>query len=201
MSLDEWAVCVYTAVFCFATLKRHHFQWFWFAVVVWLVLGVFSARIMPNILGITTLNNLYLIHFYAFLGSIFFFINSISPLNDTKDNAYYHSPKAGSFLTLFAVSNVAMHMAFLYFLLFKWLLPTNDEIQKTLSMSFSLMFYTLNPFHLYTLQALAILISLLHRSLTKQKWHVFSFSQIQALAVFFLIMIFAYQIKWYLIFD
>lgn len=179
--MNLWAISLFTLIFIVQTMRRHQFQWLWFAVAVWLSLGILSGRVLPHILGITTWTNLYLVHFYAFLGSVFFFINSVEklPKPENKQNAaqMWHSPKAGVWLTLFALSGLVMHVAFLIWsVLVWWVYP---EGYTSLLLIRLLFLYVSEPVYWYSLQLLIMLIFALHRLMVREALHVFSLPQLQ----------------------
>ena len=70
-----WALSVYIAVFLTLAFQRQQFSWLWGSVMLWLGFGILSARIMPGVLGITHVANLYPVYGYFALGSLFLFAN------------------------------------------------------------------------------------------------------------------------------
>lgn len=199
MSLDQWAITLFTFLFCVQTMRKHQFQWFWYAVVVWLAVGILSGRMLPNILGLTTWSNLYLIHFYAFVGSIFFFINSVERLPNPDQSKprqnTWHSPKAGAFLSLFATSSLVMHCAMILLALMVWWQYPNGYTPLLPARLFFL--YALSPIYWYSIQILIIIIFILHRIITKDAWHVFSLGQLQASGLICLILFFFHILNIY----
>ena len=124
LPLEYWAIGLMLGVFFWQTGRHQQFQWLWFTVVLWLVLGIFSARLLPNVLGITRMPNLFIVHFYMFMGSVFFFMNSSKRQPEKSDSARiltWQNPEAGSWLTTFAVSGAVMHAAFLSLCVLVWL--------------------------------------------------------------------------------
>lgn len=95
-------------LFVVETFRSSQLQWLWFSIAIWLFGGWFSAQLLPSILGITHWFNAYLLHFYVFVGSAFFWINSIEkqPENDTRSTWQANS---SPLLTLLALASLAMH--------------------------------------------------------------------------------------------
>ena len=73
LPLEYWAIGLMLGVFFWQTGRHQQFQWLWFTVVLWLVLGIFSARLLPNVLGITRMPNLFIVHFLYGYGQCIFF--------------------------------------------------------------------------------------------------------------------------------
>lgn len=192
MPLNHLAITAFIAIFCIQTMRRQQFQWLWFSVVVWLVFGLFSAHILPNVMGITEMPNLYLAHGYAFLGSIFFFLNAVErvpqPENSERKFMTWHSPSAGKWLTLFAVSGAVMHAAFLLLAGLVWLQYPDGYTPILPARLWSL--YMLNPLYWYSIQLLMMGLLALHRVMTRESVGVFSFGQIQAIFLICLILFF-----------
>lgn len=190
MPLNNWAITAFIAIFCIQTMRKQQFQWLWFSVVVWLALGLFSAYILPNVMGITEMANLYLAHGYAFLGSIFFFLNAVErvpqPENGERKFTKWHSPKAGNWLTLFAVSGLVMHSAFIVLTILVWLQYPAGFTPILFARLWSL--YMLNPLYWYAIQSLLMFLMVWHRTGTREPISVFSFGQIQMIFLICLIL-------------
>ena len=168
------AVILFIVFFVIQTFRHHQFQWLWFAIALWLSMGLFSAYLMPRVLGITHLFNLYLVHLYVFLGSIFFFINSAHRLPERK--LTWQASQTGSWLSLFATSGVAMHSAFLMLLiLISWHYPSGSTAILSARL---LTLYTLDPLYWYAIQAFVMVLFALHRWIQGDAPHVFSLSQL-----------------------
>ena len=72
------AAGAYFIVFAATAFRHARFQWLWFSIALWLVAGMFSGQLMPGVLGITHSANLYLVHLYICIGSVFFWLNDVS---------------------------------------------------------------------------------------------------------------------------
>lgn len=106
-----WAVALMPGLFAAQAYRRGHFQWLWCAVLVWLGVGLISAMLLPKILGITHLANLYLPHFYLFIGSVFFFLNQVHTETLPSGRRYWTSRNGDVLLSLFAWANLVLHAA------------------------------------------------------------------------------------------
>lgn len=169
-------IILFVLLFFVQTLRRHQFNWFWFAVAIWLALGLLSARILPNVLGITHLTNAYLTHFYVFVGSVFFFLNSTFRLPERP--ATWQAPQAGGYLTLLAVSGLCLHLAFgMMLILTWWVYPQGYSAMLPAKL---LAMYVFDPMFWYGAQALLMLLFALHRQIRRDRFDVFSLAQIQA---------------------
>lgn len=202
MPLNILAISIFTAIFCVQAIRKHQFHWLWFAVAVWLTVGGFSAYVLPNVMGITHQANLYLVHFYIFIGSIFFFVNDVKrlPTPDREGNPRvmtWHSPEVGGWLTLLAVSGVVMHAAFALLAFLLWL--KYPEGYTPMFSTRLLFLYVFNPLNWYGLQLVIMALLALHRVMMREPIHVFSLAQIQmtfliCLTWFFLSILNVYQI-------
>ena len=64
----------YVALMFYLCWKAKKYQYLLSAVVIWLILGIIGAGIMPNIYGLSHLISLYLVPLYFLVGSLFYFI-------------------------------------------------------------------------------------------------------------------------------
>lgn len=168
-------IILFVLLFFVQTLRRHQFNWFWFAVAIWLALGLLSARILPNILGITHLTNAYLAHGYVFVGSIFFFLNST--FRQPERAATWHAPQAGGYLTLLAISGLCLHVAFVIMWILTWW--TYPQGYSAMLPAKLLAMYVFDPFFWFGMQFLLMLLFALHRAIRRDALDVFSAAQIQ----------------------
>lgn len=173
--LPFFILFLFVLLFAVQALRRHQFNWFWFAVAIWLALGLFSGSVLPNILGITEWFNAYLAHFYVFLGSIFFFLNGTFRLPERV--ATWQAPQAGGYLTLLAVSGLCVHLAFGALLILTWwVYPQGYSAMLPAQL---LAMYVFDPMFWYGAQALLMLLFALHRQIRRDGMDVFSLAQIQ----------------------
>ena len=193
LSLESWVIGLMLSAFFWQTGRHQQFQWLWFAVVLWLVLGIFSARLLPNVLGITRIPNLFIVHFYMFMGSVFFFMNSSKRQPEKSDSARiltWQNPEAGSWLTTFAVSGAVMHAAFLLLCVLVWLQYPRGYTAMLPAQLLKL--YALDPVYWFSIQLLMMLLFAGHRLMLRQPVYVFSLGQIQGGFLLALILFFFY---------
>lgn len=194
LDLNLLFVLLFITLFFIQTLHKQQFNWLWFAIALWLVLGLFSAQILPRILGITQMMNLYLAHFYVFCGSVFFFLNDTQRLPE-RQQATWQAQTAGRLLTLLAVSGVSMHLALtLLFGIVWWHYPNGSTaiiLPRLLTM------YTLDPLFWYGTQMLLMILFALHRWCARDHSGIFSLQQIYAGVFLCLIWQYLYAINFY----
>lgn len=186
-------VFVYFAV---ATLRQGAWHWLWFSVVLWLVLGLFSAQILPRVLGITHTANAYLAHAYLGAGSIFYWLNHVR-----RNAAGQYESTLGAGLTLLAHSNSVMHLAFIILAtLVWWQYPTG----LTVFIAPILAWFYANAAIWWLMCAMLMLLFAVHRNwLVSQKSTVFTMRQLYvgfllALCWQFLFVAAALGYLWYL---
>ena len=110
VSLDFWFAIAYAAVSLAFIFRAQRFQWFWAAVLLWLGISALGARLLPGMWGFTHTGPLFIPHFYLTAASVFFFIDDCGKTEDGK----FWSAGEYAGLTLFAVSNVVMTLAFVF---------------------------------------------------------------------------------------
>ena len=110
VSLDFWFAVAYAAVSLAFIFRAQRFQWLWAAVLLWLGISALGARLLPGMWGFTHTGPLFIPHFYLTIASVFFFIDNCSKTEDKK----FWSAGEYAGLTLFAVSNVVMTLAFVF---------------------------------------------------------------------------------------
>ena len=110
VSLDFWFAIAYAAVSLAFIFRAQRFQWLWATVLLWLGISALGARLLPGMWGFTHTGPLFIPHFYLTIASIFFFIDDCSKTEDKK----FWSAGEYAGLTLFAVSNVVMTLAFVF---------------------------------------------------------------------------------------
>lgn len=193
VDFNFWVVLLFTTIFFIQALRKQQFNWLWFAVAVWLVLGLFSAQVLPRILGITQPINLYWTHFYVACGSLFFFLNDAQKL--PNHTATWQAQTAGSLLTTVAISGVAMNVAAAILVaLAWWSYPSGYSV---ILLSRLLILYTLDPLFWYGLQILLMILFALHRWIARQPATIFSLQQIYTGVFLCLIWQFLYIINFY----
>lgn len=191
MSLHTYSVFIVAVWFIYACYHRGQFNWLWFSVILWIAIGLFSAFIMPNVLGITHLINFYPLHTYLLMGSIFVWLNQISPLpKQEHDKRIYWQARIGTGLTLFMLANLVLHIAFLIisFCIY-YIYPNGISIYTP---SILLQLYLLQPLTWWVMVLLIMLIFYLHRRIQKQSGDIFSLAQIKAGILLGVIIQFAY---------
>lgn len=182
MDFAQWqlAALVFTAlIFIWQALVYKHTQWLLLSIAVWFALGLFSARIMPNILGITRLPNAFLLYTYLFLGSGFFWLKDVKkmPPQPQSRHRYWRSRSGSILLTLFATATLVIHLAFIVFtLLVAWSYP--EGVSPYLA-AFLLQLYATLPLNLLALHAFVMLLFYLHRRLARQPADMFSLVQLE----------------------
>ncbi|QMT30388.1 hypothetical protein [Alysiella filiformis] len=186
-------ICLFVFIFFVQTLRQHQFNWLWFAVAIWLVLGLFSGSVLPRVLGITQPFNLYLAHFYVFMGSIFFFLNSTFRLPERK--ATWHTPQVGAYLNLLAITGLCMHLAFGMLVALTWWTYPQGYAAMLPAKLFAM--YALDPIFWYGTQFLLMLLFVLHRKMLGESARIFSLPQIQVGVLLCLLWQFLYVINAY----
>lgn len=163
MAVFDWhmAVVVVCAVlFVGETLRTRQFFWLSFALLLWLLGGWLSAKILPNILGITQLSNIYLLHFYTFVGSLFFWFNHVIRQPESGIRSIWQS-QSSALLTVFALANLAVHAAFMLLLgLIWWSYPQG---LTTRIAPILLQLYAWQPLVWWLMVGLLMVIFALHR--------------------------------------
>lgn len=172
-----WLAVAYTAAFVILCFRHGQFNWLWGSVVLWVGFGLVSAQIMPGVLGITHLANLYPVYGYITLAALF-------PLAGGWTRDAGGRPVLGGMgtcLPLLAVSGAVLHLAFAVYLaatayLYPPLLPE------------SLLFYLLSPAYWIACQTLLMLLMWLHRRIGREPPAAFSLPQMQAVFLIALLM-------------
>ncbi|MDO4434745.1 MAG: hypothetical protein Q4B82_09250 [Alysiella sp.] len=168
---------VYGLIFVWQAFKHVQMQWLWSAIVLWLSLGLLSAQIMPNVLGITHWANAFLLPLYLFSGSIFFWINQIERLPENNKRPKWRSKNGSIFLSLFAQSLLLVHLAFLLLsVMIAWTYPKGLSAFLAAHL-FNL--YYLNPLHHMCLQALLMFLFACHRHINHERADVFNLIQLK----------------------
>ncbi len=182
------AAGAYFIVFAATAFRHARFQWLWFSIALWLVAGMFSGQLMPGVLGITHSANLYLAHFYFFIGSVFFWLNDVSayppPAAGQPEKAAprkKHKPKcwqgqAGGLLTLFALASLVQHIALLVLAAVAWQMLHVSLFPYGASAMLEM--YALRPLVWLLFTAFSMLVARLHQMWLGQPENVFSADQI-----------------------
>nr|WP_311476231.1 hypothetical protein [uncultured Neisseria sp.] len=175
VSLDFWFAIAYAAVSLAFIFRAQRFQWFWAAVLLWLGISALGARLLPGMWGFTHIGPLFIPHFYLTVASIFFFIDDCSKTEDGK----FWSAGEYACLTLFAVSNVVMTLAFVFLACAVYfILPLAGSVFAWAAL---LKIYALKPIYWFALQGVLMLVFYLHRVVVcKQSASLFSMRQMWA---------------------
>lgn len=175
VSLDFWIAIAYAAVSLAFIFRAQRFQWLWAAVLLWLGISALGARLLPGMWGFTHTGPLFIPHFYLTAASVFFFIDDCSKTEDGK----FWSAGEYAGLTLFAVSNVVMTLAFVFLVCAVYfILPLAGSVFAWAAL---LKIYALNPIYWFALQGVLMLVFYLHRVVVcKQPASLFSMRQIWA---------------------
>lgn len=184
----------YAALFVFFALK--HKQWLWLcgSVIIALIMGLLSAQLLPNLLGITHLPNAFLLHTYFFLASPLFYFTQMRKL---PENTAWQNQQQHVFLTLFANSLLCLHLSFaLFAALIYQSYPQGFSVWAGV---FLLQLYVSEPLLLYALQAFLMLIFYLHRRFCQQRADRSSIAQLEGglLLMLFWQVAYVYARFWY----
>lgn len=179
MLVVDWqsiALVVYVVLAVALLLKQQQLQWLWFSVLIWLFLGILSARVMPHVLGITHWANLLPVHTYLFLGSAFFWVNRVERVA-IHDKLFWQNKEGHVLITLFANSLLVMHLAFLVLtVLVYWHYPDGLSVYTA---SFLLRLYLLDPLNWLLMQSLMMLMFYGHRRIAGERADYFSGRQLK----------------------
>ena len=175
VSLDFWFAIAYAAVSLAFIFRAQRFQWFWAAILLWLGISALGARLLPGMWGFTHTGPLFIPHFYLTAASVFFFIDDCSKTEDRK----FWSVGEYAGLTLFAVSNVVMTLAFVFLAVAVYfILPLAGSVFAWAAL---LKIYALKPIYWFALQGVLMLVFYLHRVVVcKQSASLFSMRQMWA---------------------
>ena len=175
VSLDLWFAIAYAAVSLAFIFRAQRFQWLWATVLLWLGISALGARLLPGMWGFTHTGPLFIPHFYLTAASIFFFIDDCSKTEDRK----FWSAGEYAGLTLFAVSNVVMTLAFVFLAVAVYfILPLAGSVFAWTAL---LKIYALKPIYWFALQGVLMLVFYLHRVVVcKQPASLFSMRQMWA---------------------
>ncbi|WP_188211517.1 hypothetical protein [Neisseria sp. RH3002v2g] len=175
VSWDFWFAVAYAAVSLAFIFRAQRFQWLWAAVLLWLGISVLGARLLPGMWGFTHTGPLFIPHFYLTAASVFFFIDDCSKTEDGK----FWSAGEYAGLTLFAVSNVVMTLAFVFLACAVYfILPLAGSVFAWAAL---LKIYALKPIYWFALQGVLMLVFYLHRVVVcKQSASLFSMRQMWA---------------------
>ena len=175
VSLDFWFAIAYAAVSLAFIFRAQRFQWFRAAVLLWLGISALGARLLPGMWGFTHTGPLFIPHFYLTAASVFFFIDDCSKTEDRK----FWSAGEYAGLTLFAVSNVVMTLAFVFLACAVYfILPLAGSVFAWAAL---LKIYALKPIYWFALQGVLMLVFYLHRVVVcKQPASLFSMRQMWA---------------------
>lgn len=186
-------ILLFIIIFFIQTLRKQQYKWLWLSIMVWISLSLVSAQILPRILGMGHLANLYLVNFYLFIGSVFFFSTGLQQVGGKVNT--WQNPTAGRLLTLIAISGVSMHLSLLIFAgLVWWQYPSGNT---PFVLSRLVIMYALDPLFWYGSQILLMIVFMLHRWIARESVSIFSLQQIYVGTFLCLIWQFLYTINFY----
>lgn len=173
--LDFLSVVLYAAFFLGLIFRAGMFQWFWASVFLWTGVSVLGAKLLPGIWGMTHVGPLFLPHFYLTVGSAFFFIGHWHEENGKG----WKADGRHILLSLFAVSNVLMTLAFAALaVLVHYLLSGTVAVFVFAAM---LKLYALKPVYWFIVQGMLMAVFYVHRTvICRQTASYFSTAQLRA---------------------
>lgn len=182
-SLTLWILSLYITLFATAAFQRQQFSWLWGSVLLWLGFGLISAWIMPGVLGITHIANVYPVYGYMALASLFLFANGWQ--YDARRQGW-RLAGGGTFLAYFAVANALQHVSLLFLLLISaWQYPQGMAAPMLTGL---LSLYFLQPALWIAGQFVLMLLMWLHRRyLSREKAVFFSPLQLQGVLLMSLV--------------
>ncbi|MCP1659731.1 hypothetical protein [Neisseria perflava] len=170
------SVLAYGLFFLGLIFRAGLFQWFWSSVILWLAVGWLGSKLLPGIWGITHIPPLFLPHAYLTVGSIFFFIDC---WRKTPDGKFWQTDGKHPLLSLFAVSNLLMTLAFLFLAALVCYHFPNGK--TAFVMPALLKMYALMPVYWFVLQFLLMAVFYVHRRvMMKQPVCLFSRKQLES---------------------
>lgn len=174
-NLDFLAVVAYGLVFFGLIFRAEMFQWFWASVILWLGVSILGSQLLPGMWGITHVGPLFVPHFYLTFASVFFFAFHWKKQADTD---FWQADLQHPFLSVFAVSNVLMTLAFVSIAAILYFLMPGRSLAFTFPALLKL--YALKPVYWFVLQLVMMAVFYLHRrSIAKQSPAVFSKAQLR----------------------
>lgn len=203
MPIEYWIIGLVICFFVLNTLRRQLFPWLLFSISAWCCVGIYSKYLMPSVLGITHVSNLFILQFYIFLGSAVFFLSNVMRLPDHINEKEYttltwQSPSAGGWLTTFAVSNLIMHCALITLISLVWLqYPTGHTVILAPKL-FQL--YALDPIYWFAIQLFIMGLLAIHRLMLHQPTYIFSLQQLYSIFLLTLILFITYIFDIYIYF-
>lgn len=182
-----WCLLVYIGVFLYASFKEGMFQWLWASVLLWLGLSILFGKVLPGLAGITHITAFYVPQFYIAVASLFFFVHKWHRVPGKS----LWIANAGVFISLFAVTGILMHAAFLCLCSLAWL--NYPHGMSAYILPALLQMYALEPEYWIGMQVLLMVLFYLHRvTVEKQPGNVFSLGQLQSGFLLSLL----YQVVW-----
>lgn len=196
--MDLTVLLLVGGCFVWQAFKYAQFQWLWFAVALWLVIGIFSAKLLPGVLGVTHIANVYPLHIYLFSGSIFFWMNSVHRLPES--GCLKWRSDAGALLTLFALAALVMFVASAWLALLIGIGGKEGLASYMAGRLFSLLLF--DPVSWYAMCAVLMGVFWQHRRLNGETAQIFSSKQLYAGLLLALLMQAAYcltHVFWWLV--
>ena len=173
--LNLWFLATYITIFFVLSFRARQFQWLWGSILLWLGFGLIGSRLLPGIWGITHISTLYMPQLYIVLASVFFFMYEWRKL---PQKGWYKNRSCNVLLSLFAVSGVLMHLAYVSLLILIWMMFPGGVTPYVFPAVLEL--YIFNPINWMMAQFLIIILFYLHRTrVCHQPANQFSFTQLQ----------------------
>ena len=69
-NISLWVLALYISLFVWQSLRQRQWLWLWLAVLLWLGSAVFSMRLLPGVLGVAHIGNVYAPHAYVVPASV-----------------------------------------------------------------------------------------------------------------------------------
>lgn len=187
ISLNTLTILALMTLFCLKAIRKQQSGWLIAAVTLNLLLYFAFSVVFPHEPTLSTTLLIHTVHLGVFVASVAFFLKAkpYTEADGTHRKMTWHNPTGGAWLTLFAVSGLAMHAALFLLAFLVWLQYPDGATAILPARLWSL--YTLNPIYWYGTQLLLMGAMAWHRYVAREPMTVFSLAQLQA--VFFLCLI------------
>lgn len=117
-SITLWVLALYISLFVWQTLRHKQWLWLWAAVLCWLAVAVWGARVLPGVLGPNRLANAYTPYLYIGFTSFLIWL----PLGGVWSGNGRRL--GGDYLRLLAITGLLQHASLLVLgLLIVWSYP------------------------------------------------------------------------------
>ena len=173
-NISLWVLALYISLFVWQSLRQRQWLWLWLAVLLWLGSAVFSMRLLPGVLGVAHIGNVYAPHAYVVPASVCLWL--LAWRRHPKGG--WQMRQGGDYLALLAVSGVVQHLSFIVLLL---LVYSSYPQGLTLYVWPALWYqYWLQPVFWLGSQWLLMALFYAHRRLDNEAPNRFSWPQLQA---------------------